>query len=141
MEEKDLRELLLQVKKSFFKGHQITMLGKFEWLPVTEREVTRYRKKTGKQLKFQFRKFKVIKEFVHYKTEHNSTNKSVYSKFSRFYHLLISDINQEDSTFYVLGDNCVGPLLGEKVRYKFILEPIDDEVVVELIEKKMIAIR
>lgn len=128
----------MQVKDSFFKDHQITMLGKFEWLPITEKEIIRYKKKTGKQLKFQFRKFRITKKFIDYKSESKNTSVSVYLKF---YHLLISDLNQEDSTFYVIGDNCVGPLLGEKVRYKFRLESIDDKTVAELIEKDMIAIR
>ena len=128
----------MQVKDSFFKDHQITMLGKFEWLPITEKEIIRYKKKTGKQLKFQFRKFRITKKFIDYKSESKNTSVSVYLKF---YHLLISDLNQEDYTFYVIGDNCVGPLLGEKVRYKFRLESIDDKTVAELIEKDMIAIR
>ena len=128
----------MQVKDSFFKDHQITMLGKFEWLPITEKEIIRYKKKTGKQLKFQFRKFRITKKFIDYKSESKNTSVSVYLKF---YHLLISDLNQEDSTFYVIGDKCVGPLLGEKVRYKFRLESIDDKTVAELIEKDMIAIR
>ena len=138
MNDKDLFILLMQVKDSFFKDHQITMLGKFEWLPITEKEIIRYKKKTGKQLKFQFRKFRITKKFIDYKSESKNTSVSVYLKF---YHLLISDLNQEDSTFYVIGDNCVGPLLGEKVRYKFRLESIDDKTVAELIEKDMIAIR
>lgn len=138
MNDKDLFILLMQVKDSFFKDHQITMLGKFEWLPITEKEIIRYKKKTGKQLKFQFRKFSITKKFIDYKSESKNDSVSVYSKF---YHLLISDLNQEDSTFYVVGDNYVGPLLGEKVRYKFRLESIDDKTVAELIEKDMIAIR
>ena len=137
MKDQDLFKLLIQLKDSFFKDHQITMLGKFEWLPVTEKQIIRYKKKTGKQLKFQFRKFRITKKFIDYKSESKNTSVSVYSNF---YHLLISDLNQEDSTFYVIGDNCVGPLLGEKVRYKFKLDSIDDKMEVELLEKKMIAI-
>ena len=114
MKDQDLFKLLIQIKDSFFKDHQITMLGKFEWLPITEKEIIRYKKKTGKQLKFQFRKFRITKKFIDYKSESKNTSVSVYLKF---YHLLISDLNQEDYTFYVIGDNCVGPLLGEKVRY------------------------
>jgi len=138
MKDQDLFKLLIQIKDSFFKDHQITMLGKFEWLPVTEKQIIRYKKKTGKQLKFQFRKFRITKKFIDYKSESKNTSVSVYSKF---YHLLISDLNQEDSTFYVIGDNCVGPLLGEKVRYKFKLELIEDKTVAELIHQDMIAIR
>lgn len=138
MKDEDLVKLLRQVKDSFFKDHQITMLGKFEWLAVTERQVIRYKKKTGKQLKFQFRKFRITKRFNDYKSESKNASVSVYSKF---YHLLISDLNQEDSTFYIIGDNCVGPLLGEKVRYKFKLESIEDKTVAALIEKDIIAIR
>lgn len=138
MKDQDLFKLLIQIKDSFFKDHQITMLGKFEWLPVTEKQIIRYKKKTGKQLKFQFRKFRITKKFIDYKSESKNTSVSVYSNF---YHLLISDLNQEDSTFYVIGDNCVGPLLGEKVRYKFKLESIEDKTVAELIHKDMIAIR
>jgi len=138
MKDQDLFKLLIQIKDSFFKDHQITMLGKFEWLPVTEKQIIHYKKKTGKQLKFQFRKFRITKKFIDYKSESKNSSVSVYSKF---YHLLISDLNQEDSTFYVIGDNCVGPLLGEKVRYKFKLESIEDKTVAELIHKDMIAIR
>lgn len=138
MKDQYLFKLLLQVKDSFFKDHQITMLGKFEWLPVTEKQIIRYKRKTGKQLKFQFRKFRITNEFINYKSEFNNRSVSVHSKF---YHLLISDLNEEDSTFYIIGDNCVGPLLGEKVRYKFRLELNEDKTVVELIENKMIAIR
>lgn len=138
MKDQDLFKLLIQIKDSFFKDHQITMLGKFEWLPVTEKQIIRYKKKTGKQLKFQFRKFRITKKFIEYKSESKNTSESVYSKF---YHLLISDLNQEDSTFYIIGDNCVGPLIGEKVRYKFKLESIEDKTVAELIRKDMIAIR
>ena len=138
MKDQYLFKLLLQVKDSFFKDHQITMLGKFEWLPVTEKQIIRYKRKTGKQLKFQFRKFRITNEFINYKSEFNNSSVSVHSKF---YHLLISDLNEEDSTFYIIGDNCVGPLLGEKVRYKFRLELNEDKTVVELIENKMIAIR
>ena len=138
MKDQDLFKLLIQIKDSFFKDHQITMLGKFEWLPVTEKQIIRYKKKTGKQLKFQFRKFRITKKFIDYKSDSKNTSESVYSKF---YHLLISDLNQEDSTFYIIGDNCVGPLIGEKVRYKFKLESIEDKTIAELIRKDMIAIR
>jgi hypothetical protein len=141
MENKDLYELLIKVKDSFFKGHQITMLGKFEWLPVTERQAARYKKKTGKTLKFQFIKFKITKRFIDYTTNSVVANKPERLKHFQFYHLLISDLNPDDLTFYLLGDNCVGPLIGGKVRYKFKLDSIDDKMEVELLEKKMIAIR
>lgn len=140
MENKDLYELLIKVKDSFFKGHQITMLGKFEWLPVTERQATRYKKKTGKTLKFQFIEFKITKRFIDYTTNSVVANKPERLKHFQFYHLLISDLNPDDMTFYLLGDNCVGPLIGGKVRYKFKLDSIDDKMEVELLEKKMIAI-
>lgn len=40
----DLRSLLLIVKKNFFKGHKPTMIGKFEWLEISEKQVERYLK-------------------------------------------------------------------------------------------------
>lgn len=134
-----LKSLLLRVKDSFFRDHEITMIGKFEWLEVSERQSQRHFQKTGKKLQKQFRKFKIIEYF----SENNQSEDSPNQKFllPRFYHLLISDVNYNDMTFYVIGDHCVGPLLGEKIRFKFKISVLARQEFIELVEERIIAIR
>ena len=64
IENQSLKPLLITVKDKFFRNHEITMIGKFEWLEVSERQAKRYLQKTGKKLQNQLRKFKIIEDFT-----------------------------------------------------------------------------
>lgn len=141
IENQSLKPLLLTVKDKFFMDHEITMIGKFEWLEVSERQAKRYLRKTGKKLQNQFRKFKIIEDFTEVNQSRDSPNQTKKIQSKRFYRLLISDINYNEMTFYVLGDHCVGPLLGEIIRYKFKISILSGQNFIELIEETMIAIR
>ena len=141
IENQALKPLLLRVKDVFFRDHEITMIGKFEWLEVSERQAQRYLQKTGKKLQNQFRKFKITEDFSEVNQSENSQNQTIKFQLTRFYRLLISDVNCNDMTFYVIGDHCVGPLLGEITRYKFKISILAGQKFIELIEETMIAIR
>ena len=82
IENQSLKPLLLAIKDMFFRDHEITMIGKFEWLEVSERQAKRYLQKTGKKLQNQFRKFKIIEDFTEVNQSEDSPNQS--KKFQRF---------------------------------------------------------
>lgn len=137
----DLMSLLLIVQKNFFNGHKPTMLGKFEWLAVSERQAERYFKKTGENLSNQYRRFKITQKFFTSNLSKSTKPESQRTQFIRFYHLLISNINYNDMTFYIVADNCVGPLVGETIRYQFKILESSNEQSIELVQEKIIAIR
>lgn len=141
IENQSLKPLLITVKDKFFRDHKITMIGKFEWLEVSETQAKRYLQKTGKKLQNQFRKFKIIEDFTKVNQSEDSPDQTKKFQLTRFYRLLISDVNYNDMTFYVIGDHCVGPLLGEITRYKFKISILAGQNFIELIEETMIAIR
>jgi len=141
IENQSLKPLLITVKDKFFRNHEITMIGKFEWLEVSERQAKRYLQKTGKKLQNQLRKFKIIEDFTEVNQSEDSPIQTKKFQHTRFYRLLISDINYNEMTFYVLGDHCVGPLLGEINRYKFKIYVLAGQKHIELVEERMIAIR
>lgn len=141
MENQNPKRLLQQVKKLFFKGRKVDALGKFEWLPVSSRQRIRYFNKTGKELTNQYRKYQIKEIFTNTKLISGPDLKISRPNFEKYYYLLISEIDIKESTFYVIGDNCVGPLIGEKMRYKFRLQDTNDKITIELLEKKLIAIR
>ena len=138
-QEPDLQKILRNIKDLFFKDHNITLMGKFVWLPVNEKQSQRHLKKFGKELKYQRRKFQITETYEKVDSDNDSGESKTVGRFLRFYHLLISDINLDDMTFYIIGDNCVGPLVGEKIRYKF--HVTKDYLSFTLLEKVMIAIR
>lgn len=128
----------MRVKSSFFNDHKITLYGKLEWQSFTEKMKTKYFSKTGKELNHQYRKF-VISEIF----DVQGSSKSIKT-ISNYYHLLISDLNLEDYTFYVIGDHClIGGRAGEIMRYKFQFDFIEKKKInnITLLSQKMIAIR
>jgi hypothetical protein len=97
--------------------------------------------KTGRELKGQKRRFRIeyfFNEDFEICEEPNVKNQSLISKY---YHLLISNIETHHSTFYIIGDKSVGPTLGEITRYKFQMDSLGNLNSIRLIEKKIIAVR
>ena len=135
-------ELLKIVKDQFFSTHQITLFGRFSWLPVTDKQRERVFKKTGKELKEQFKRYRIVEVFY---PESMNVGSGRLSQTGRFYNLLISELDRSNDIFYVIGDHCMpGGLAGEKMRYKFKIEHYNDIGMPDkftMTEKKMIAIR
>lgn len=137
-------ELLKIVKDQFFPTHPITLLGRFSWLPVSDKQRARVFKKTGKELKEQFKSYRIVEVFYP-----DLGNIDLYgdrlSQKGRFYNLLISELDRSNDIFYVIGDHCMpGGLAGQKMRYKFKVEHYNDVGMPDkfiMTEKKMIAIR
>lgn len=124
--------LLEYVISIYFKNAQFDLKGKLEWREITEKQKIRYQKKYNKELIIQRRRFVISEIFSENK------KKSEY-KYSSFHHILISKI-ENDNTFYIIDDHCVGGLSGQIFRYKFILND-KSTYNVELLDTKMIAIR
>ena len=135
-------ELLKIVKDQFFSTHQITLLGRFSWLPVTDKQRERVFKKTGKELKEQFKRYRIVEVFY---PESMNVDSDRLFQTGRFYNLLISELDRSNDIFFVIGDHCMpGGLAGEKMRYKFKVEHYSDIGMPDkftMTEKKMIAIR
>lgn len=135
-------ELLKIVKDQFFSTHHITLLGRFSWLPVTDKQRERVFKKAGKELKEQFKRYRIVEVFY---PESINVDSDRLSQTGRFYNLLISDLDRSTDIFFVIGDHCMpGGLAGEKMRYKFKVEHYNDIGMPDkftMTEKKMIAIR
>lgn len=124
--------LLENIISIYFKDSQFDLKGKLEWREVTEKQKIRYQKKYNKELKIQRRRFVISEIFSEKKMKSNN-------KYSFFHHILISEI-ENDNTFYIIDDHCVGGLSGQIFRYKFILND-KSTYNVELIDTQMIAIR
>ena len=118
------------------------MFGRFSWLPVTDKQRERVFKKTGKELKEQFKRYRIVEVFY---PESMNVGSGRLSQTGRFYNLLISELDRSNDIFYVIGDHCMpGGLAGEKMRYKFKIEHYNDIGMPDkftMTEKKMIAIR
>ena len=125
----DYQIILNKVIEDYFPKNKFNSLGKLEWYPVTERQKKRHFEKKGKELTKQRVRYSVIENF----------SSSYKSDSSDYRQLLISEI-EDDNTFYIIDDHCVGGLSGQIFRYKFILNN-RSTYDVDLIDTKIIAIR
>jgi len=137
----DLGSIIRFVHERFFINHKITSFGKFHWITSDENHSVRFLSKTGRELKGQNRRHQIDYFFNENFEISEGFNVETQSVFSHYYHLLISNIDENDLTFYVIGDNCVGPKLGEVTRYKFQMGSIENHKLIRLVEEKIIAVR
>ena len=142
MKEKvELEGIIRHVREIFFRNHNITSFGKFHWTPISEKQSIRYLNKTGREWRGQKWRFITEYFFDQYLEVNKDPNVKNQSLISQYYHLLISNIDTRDFTFYIIADNSVGPKVGEITRFKFQMDDIENLKSIRLISKKIIAIR
>ena len=105
-----LSELLHKVVREHFQmeANKFTSIAILEWLPPSERQLKRYRTRTGNTMK---------KQRVRFQTAHILADREGVPKMEAHHSIAISPI-EKNRVFYVITDFKLKNM-GEVMRYKF----------------------
>ena len=128
-------DLLKKIIKIYFLEDNINSVGKLDWYPPTQKEITKTFEISGVEL---------IKQRVKYFKTENFELKT-FIKSSVFHQLLISDV-EKNGVLYCVSDYKTSRNMGQKTRYKFkILNYYNSKNIsdyqIKLLDKELIMIR
>lgn len=105
-----LSDLLHKVVREHFQmeANKFTSMAILEWLPPSDRQLKRYRTRTGKTMR---------KQRVKFKTAHLLAERAGRSKMEAHHSIAISPF-EKNNVFYIITDFKLKNM-GEVMRYKF----------------------